>query len=67
MDVLLTVDDLAKRWGLAKQTIYNRISRGAPMPPSMRLDNHGPRRFRLKDVETYEETRIYSTSIEGGS
>lgn len=64
MDVFLSVRDLAERWQMAEQTIYNRISRGAQMPPSMRLGKRGARRWRLSDVQAFEEALIDSTSID---
>lgn len=45
---LLTANELARRYGVTRQTIYNLMKRGMP---SLRLGS--ARRFRLADVDAW--------------
>lgn len=49
MTKLQSPEELAKTLGLARQTIYNRISTGAPLPPYKKIGRLV--RFSSEDVE----------------
>lgn len=51
MNKLLTPAELAALLGLATQTIYNRHSAGASLPPCVRMGRM--LRFRVADVEAW--------------
>ena len=50
--ILITVEELAVRWSLTKQSIYNATGPGTARPFPIRPVRFGPRtiRFRLADV-----------------
>ncbi|MDX5931760.1 helix-turn-helix transcriptional regulator [Acidiphilium acidophilum] len=52
--LLLTIADLAARWSVACQTIKNCLSKGADLPPAIRLSGARGPRWRLVDVEAFE-------------
>ena len=53
-EIFLKVQDLANRWKISESPIYNGISNGTfPVKP-VKIGRRV--RFRLKDVEKYEET-----------
>jgi len=58
----LTPKKLGERWGLATQTIYNRVAVGAAMPPSIRFPS-GARRWRLEDVVSWENAHTEDTQV----
>lgn len=61
MDKLLTPDDLATRWGMARKTIYQRISEGCDMPKSVLIGSR--RRFRFDDILKWEKSHEDDSSV----
>jgi len=57
----ITPSELAERWMLSTQTIYNRISCGEPMPRSIRIGN--TRRFSINDIEAFEGEHLEVTTL----
>lgn len=51
MEALLTIEEVAGLLGMAPKTLYNRRSRGASMPPCIKLGKLV--RYRPVDVETW--------------
>lgn len=52
-DKLITVTELASRWGVSRQTVYRIVNDGELKIVRIR----GQFRIRMKDVEEYEERR----------
>jgi predicted DNA-binding transcriptional regulator AlpA len=57
MDRLLTPTMLAETTGLAKQTIYNRLSSGGDLPPTIRLGKRALR-WRESDVDAWIANKV---------
>lgn len=57
----LSSSDLAKRWRVSIQTIYNWITSGAALPKSIKIG--GIRRWDLADVEVWEEKQKEETKV----
>jgi prophage regulatory protein len=57
MDRLLTPTMLAETTGLAKQTIYNRLSCGGDLPPTIQLGKRALR-WRESDVEAWIANKV---------
>lgn len=60
MEQLLTPAALGAMLGLAKQTIYNRYSLGADLPPAVKLGKS--LRFRLSDAEAWIQSKVARNS-----
>lgn len=59
-DRLLTIEDLAKRWGVSVSKL--RQTPKHMLPPEIVLPGDRLIRYRLKDVEGFEEARRKTTS-----
>jgi predicted DNA-binding transcriptional regulator AlpA len=60
---LLTVEETARRLGLAPQTIYNGISRGSKDKFPIRVKRYGKKPlFDNRDVEAFIENLPYEDS-----
>lgn len=50
----LTQEELAKRWGVSQQALQKRHRLNHPMPPIADYLGRRPIRYRLVDVEKFE-------------
>lgn len=62
MDRLLTVTMLAEITGLAKQTIYSRLSSGSDLPPTIRLGKRALR-WRESDVAAWIANKVSTPTV----
>lgn len=59
----LTEEQLAERWGIDVQTVRIKRKNGEDLPPYLPLTEsatNSTRRYRLADVEAWEESRLVS-------
>jgi predicted DNA-binding transcriptional regulator AlpA len=54
---LMTPEQLAELLGCSVGTLYNRRSRGLPMPPTIKVPN-GAIRWRVEDVDAWLDERV---------
>ncbi len=57
----ITIDQLAHEFGIKKPTLQNRLSSGAPMPPSYKFGR--TRLFRRSEVDTWIEQSRMETKM----
>lgn len=57
----ITLDQLAGEVGMSRKTLQNRISSGAPMPPSYKIGRQ--RLFKRDEVDAWIEQSRVETSL----
>ncbi|HEB94386.1 MAG TPA: DNA-binding protein [Gammaproteobacteria bacterium] len=58
----LSIDQLSEIFGVSKKTLQNRISSGAPMPPSYPVGRN--RLFKQAEVDEWIEQQRVETSLD---
>ena len=61
MTQLLSPRELAQKLALKEQTIYNRHSSGASLPPCLKIGNR--LRFRQSDVDAWIAAQLEAQSV----
>lgn len=51
----ITEPELAKRWGMAHDSLRRRRQRGQPMPPIAKYMSQKPYKYMKADVEAFEK------------
>ncbi len=62
----LSLSELAERWRMNAWGVRNRLSRGLPMPRSLKFPGATRRLFRLRDVKDWEAAQAIETPAHGG-